>query len=103
MTDEQINITIHMRLGFTIVSDGITHCLTPCGPRTERDPEGCLLKKCPDYANSLDAMHEAEKSIKNTNKWRVYKEELDWMPIDTIHATAKQKAEAFLKLGNLKE
>jgi hypothetical protein len=97
MTDLEINIAIHKSRGFTIVSDGITHCLTPCGPKTEHDPEGYLLKECPDYVNSLDAMHEAEKIIKNTDKWRRYKEELNCMPIDTIHATARQRAEAFLK------
>ena len=46
-------------------------------------------------------MHEAEKVIKNTELWRQYKYELDLMPIDCIHATAAQRAEAFLRTLNL--
>ena len=54
------------------------------------------LVPLPDYANDLNAMHEVEKSIKDTDCWRLYKEELSLMPIDPIHATAAQRLDAFL-------
>lgn len=50
----------------------------------------------PNYLKDLNAMHEAEKTIKGTSSWRTYKYELSLMPIDEIHATAAQRAEAFL-------
>ena len=96
MNDEEINIEIAKHCGLTIVSDGITHNLTPCGPKTERDPEGCLLKECPDYVNSLDAMHEAEKVL-TTNQWNSYVIKFGCFLFDCCHATARQRAEAFLK------
>ena len=62
----------------------------------------------PDYLNSLDAMHEAEKML--TEKQRDgsdgYMEWLDWVVVrdgsrgrswHTAHATAAQRAEAFLR------
>ena len=58
---------------------------------------GYRIEDIPNYCTDLNAIHEAEKIIKNTDKWRGYKEELNCMPIDTIHATARQKAEAYLK------
>jgi hypothetical protein len=112
MTSEEINIAVHKSRGFTIVSDGITHCLTPCGPKTERDPEGYLLKECPDYANSLDAMHEVELSM-DTSSYRAFSNELYLIALRDnptpakrgwLSARARQRAEAYLKtLGKWKE
>ena len=60
----------------------------------------------PDYLNSLDAMHEAEKSIPDRNLYRkflfiVVLED----PLNTANepafSTATQRAEAFLKTLNL--
>lgn len=59
----------------------------------------------PDYLNDLNAMHEAEKQIASNDKmWAKYERELgcaiqvrysrDWRPM--WHATAAQRAEAFL-------
>ena len=107
MTSEEINIAIHKSRGFTIVSDGITHCLTPCGPKTERDPEGYLLKECPDYVNSLDAMREAEERLDDKQR-RDYAFRLLLVlchgsaidlseHFDLLHASARERAEAFLK------
>ena len=58
-------------------------------------------KPLPNFPQDLNAMHEAEKFIKNTDSWRQYKYELNLMLIDEIHATAEEKAEAFLKALNL--
>lgn len=112
MTNEQINIAIAKQLGLTIVSDGITHCLTPCGPKTEKNPEGCLLEECPNYCNNLNAMHKAEKLISEKGKesayWFFLRELLDFPDAESdwngfyffaaIHSTPLQKAEAFLKV-----
>ena len=62
----------------------------------------------PDYLNDLNAMHEAEKLLSNKEK-EVYAVALHdicgnvpfWFGI--AHATAAQKAEAFLKACNLWE
>jgi hypothetical protein len=68
----------------------------------------------PDYCNDLNAMHEAEKVL-NDEQWPEYREELrnvvlggirmvsQWCKAD-LHATARQRAEAFLKtLGKWEE
>ena len=104
MSDEQINIAIAKACGLTIVSDGIMHHLTPCGKKTEHDPEGCLLKECPDYCNDLNAMHEAEKVLTN-EQWVAYGKELSRLKVfPMVHATARQRVEAFLKtIGKWKE
>ena len=59
MTPEAQRIAIAKACGLTIVSDGITRHLTPCGKKTEREPEGCLLKECPDYLNDKHTIHAA--------------------------------------------
>jgi hypothetical protein len=82
--------------------------------RGKFDPEGVCLwyeaehhggeavwKRVPDYVNSLDAMHEAEKVIRTIKGVLIY----DYAArISKSHhydelltATARQKAEAFLK------
>jgi hypothetical protein len=61
----------------------------------------------PDYPNDLNAMHEAEKILTN-EQWSVYSPKL-WLithqPPATYecHATASQRAEAFLRTLNLWE
>jgi hypothetical protein len=55
----------------------------------------------PDYLNSLDAMHEAEKSFRDAPElWEIYFEHLKIIcddANDPITATATQRAEAFLR------
>jgi hypothetical protein len=58
-------------------------------------------KPVPDYLNSLDAMHEAEKVIQD---WWAYSDHLHEISYtqkphdqDLIHSTAAQRAEAFLR------
>lgn len=65
----------------------------------------------PDYCNDLNAMHEAEQALapKNWNRfsetwWNYYHHLLDGDVQKIIHATARQRAEAFLRtLGKWKE
>jgi hypothetical protein len=55
----------------------------------------------PDYPNDLNAMHEAEKVLGDCEiKWRQFQ---DWLYVvcephrHALHATAAQRAEAFLR------
>ena len=107
MKPEEQRIAIAKACGFTIESDGITHCLTPCDFSGNYNPEGKLLKKVPDYLNDLNAMHEAVISKLNGPAPD------GWMFIDNLRiaceipqsntcmalvcATAAQRAEAFLR------
>ena len=119
MNKEQQRIKIAEACGFTVVSDGITHCLTPCNFDGMYAPEGKLLKKTPDYLNDLNAMHEAEKVLTKEQLYN-YGNKLDritspktsmgmcyiespeaGMYPDLFCATAAQRAEAFLKTLNL--
>ena len=81
MTDEQINWAITEAIG--------------------ADPH---WKCANDYCTDLNAMHEAEKHIYNhNNMWSAYYYEISAGPF-SLHATARKKAEAFLKaLGKWKE
>jgi hypothetical protein len=58
----------------------------------------------PDYLNDLNAMHDAEKTLTNS-QWVEYGGQLrvlcDRAEIWSIHATASQRAEAFLKTLDL--
>ena len=65
------------------------------------------LRHIPNYLNDLNAMHEAEKVLTD-DQWPIYRDEIrlvvlgpirmvsDWCKSD-IHATASQRAEAFLR------
>ncbi len=106
MTNEQINIAIAKACGWTdtkIVNDG-----------------GKLMygqTEVPDYRNDLNAMHEAEKALDDDHLY-IYGNILDYItrkakiPMSYVHkpeagmypelfrATARQRAEAFLKTIN---
>ena len=62
-------------------------------------PDGREYCECPNYTGDLNAMHEAEKEIWiNKQQWDRYKAILQDMRCDdAIHATADQRAEAFLR------
>jgi hypothetical protein len=96
MNDEQINAAIHAALGNPI---GCPRC---------SDPE-CAYNSGINYCTDLNAMHEAEKTVFGSSNMLVdFMEHLcdatgavntsmvDAMVI-IIQATAKQRAEAFLK------
>lgn len=51
----------------------------------------------PDYCNNLNAMHEVEKML-NKKQWVAYGRELSRLNVfPMVHATAAQRAEAFLR------
>ncbi len=71
----------------------------------QRQGQWCI--ELPNYLNDLNAMHEAEKVL-TTPQWFDYLKELTaigcknksstgYQAIDPIHATAAQRAEAFLR------
>ena len=76
-----------------------------------RTSEGDInISPRPDYCNDLNAMHEAERVLTGTQK----EDFLEWLGIEwsynvlssweVAHATAAQRAEAFLKtIGKWKE
>jgi hypothetical protein len=101
MTDEQINAAIAKACGWTEFRDNVT-AKAP-GEQLNR------VFFIPDYCNNLNAMHEAEQHL-----WRKdwfmrydYVDELgklqnphNWQRMeasDMLDATARQRAEAFLK------
>lgn len=93
MTDEQINAAIAEACGWK-------------GNVLDRDMEGNLWPSYPPrYCTDLNAMHEAEKTHRASGDWHEYIQILDTLSeVDPIYATARQRAEAFLKtLGLWKE
>jgi hypothetical protein len=103
MTKEQINIAIAEECGWTGFNpDNIPDCLQ----YTARSPSG-KWGLIPDYLNDLNAMHEAVLSVLN-----VASSQLNWdycrilgevtgsgehVTTALVHATAAQRAEAFLR------
>jgi hypothetical protein len=55
----------------------------------------------PDYLNDLNAMHEAEKVLTKIEATTYACGKLRGGLFDAVHATASQRAEAFLKTLNL--
>ena len=101
MKPEEQRIAIAKACGFTIESDGITHCLTPCDFSGNYNPEAKLLKKVPDYLNDLNAMHEAEQSLDIVQQGQMVRHLSHLGTRWGLIATAAQRAEAFLKTLNL--
>jgi hypothetical protein len=107
MTNQEINKTIAEYCGWTECrltikgAGGGTRNETAYGKPPARKYEA----PCPDYTRDLNAMHEAEKVLER-KQWHVYADNIDEMhrKIELIHATARQRAEAFLRtLGKWKE
>jgi hypothetical protein len=99
MTNQQINAAIAEACGWR----EITNCT--CGGKKRGCPPGAhSFSHTPDYCNDLNAMHEAEKHIYNhNNMWSAYYYEISAGPF-SLHATARKKAEAFLRtLGKWEE
>ncbi len=104
MTTEEINIAIAEACGWTKIEDP-THYLWK---RANTEWRGGFeyATELPDYCNDLNAMYEAEKTL--IYKYREYEDRL-WFIVQrdgkelafTSHATAPQRAEAFLRTLNL--
>lgn len=106
MTDEQINRAIAEASGWTDIHDsGPWHNHKLWGYPPERPGQGGnAYKYMPDYCNDLNAMHEAEKRLDdNEDYYFALLCALGNWP-KAIQATARQRAEAFLRtLGKWEE
>jgi len=90
MTDDQINAAIAEACGWK----GCPECNDPI----------CEDNFIPNYCNDLNAMHQAEWSLTDDQLWRMAREiernDEQWY----FRATARQRAEAFLRtLGKWEE
>jgi hypothetical protein len=120
MTDRQINLAIAKACGWTDIRDsGVWHNFAPWGlPPQVKSPKetssDCISVPnfVPNYCNDLNAMHEAEKVLMLNDNWRMGEyearlfnsvEEMNNVNL-CFHATARQRAEAFLRtLGKWEE
>ena len=103
MNDEEINAAIAEACGWKLQGSpehqnttdgwqfGHTFAIKPSG-------EVVSHNSIPNYCGDLNAMHEVEKVLER-KQWHVYADNIDEMhrKIELIHATARQRAEAFLK------
>ena len=118
MTPEEQRIAIAESVGFKWVENQRVRSNSQNGawcstdgwhhPKTKKVSDA--IYDLPDYLNDLNAMHEVEKTL-NDEQWERYRAELyNLMPKSfalpdcersNIHATAAQRAEAYLKTLNL--
>ena len=107
MSDEQINHRIAELCGWTEIRNSVYRHHKPWGhPPLNRD----RIKLLPDYCTDLNEMHEAEMTLTKA-QWVDFVQHLthDWISLsdawkDVCHATARQRAEAFLRtLGEWEE
>jgi hypothetical protein len=102
MTDEQINKAIAKALGLKIEIERITRRGNPDQNRVQLwcliEPHG--WRRLPNYCNDLNAMHEAEKTLTDANMF-VMAHHIERLASahgqHYFHATARQRAEAFLR------
>ena len=106
---EQQRIAIAEACGWKLVMDN------PLYEPYWEDPKGNMIgvscgMRFPDYLNDLNAMHEAEQVLHGQlSLWWNYMDALEKASVEFnqlgcgshIHATAAQRAEAFLKTLNL--
>jgi len=105
MTDEQINGAIALIHGWDMDPEE-AHEWESRGSWV-KSPRGQMEGRAaiPKYCNDLNAMHEAEMTlpvaIYNGQQWDNSRLEFRWrlglICVQPIHATARQRAEAFLK------
>ena len=100
MTDEQINQRIAEACGWEDCNGYIGK------PPTKKMDQ--YNRSLPNYAGCLNAMHEAEKILMAYQQTATYSDKMikivGYGTFDSVHATARQKAEAFLKaLGKWEE
>jgi hypothetical protein len=94
MTDEQIDAAIAEACGWTEIGK----CENG-GFRLRGFPPNryeAHRKPIPNYCADLNAMHEAERVLRN-GEWDTYVDLLADTWIEVAHATARQRAEAFLR------
>ena len=99
MTDQQINQAIAEACGIVGRSGEIY-----------KTPDGWVVD-CPNYCTDLNAMHEAEKTLKSYEQIHIYVWNLNnrqnWdtdFKLMEVHISARDRAEAFLRtLGKWEE
>jgi hypothetical protein len=94
MTNEQINVAIAEACGWESV------CQHSKNPNVWAGKHWGLLQEVPDFCTDLNAMHEAEKVLDSDELFRGYYLALYDITQSTrwpINATARQRAEAFLR------
>lgn len=93
MTNEEINIAIAEATGWILTAMNWWF------------KDGEYFSLPPDYCTNLNAMHEAENALNDCEvKWGEFRHHLMHIIERTrheLHATARQRAEAFLKTLNL--
>jgi hypothetical protein len=97
MTDEQINAAIAEACGWTKIN--VEH-------RSGISPTNRLMMGAeffPKYTKDLNAMHEAEQTL-SPKEFVTYIEEVMELYYEPMRATARQRAEAFIRtLGKWEE
>jgi hypothetical protein len=102
MTDQQINVAIAEACGWTDVHFSLA--ATDEWPTERRvvgiPPKHCTHDVAPNYCNDLNAMHEAERTLTDANMF-VMAHHIERLVSahgqHYFHATARQRAEAFLR------
>ncbi len=102
MSNDEINAAIAKACGWTDVHLSVGAMY---GFPTERKiagipPNRFTHNECPNYCSDLNAMHEAEKVLTDDQREVFYPRNLGaWQsPFNVIYATARQRAEAFLRV-----
>lgn len=107
MTDQEINKAIAESIGWKLVhlqeQIELRGVLRGYPPNVEC--VGVNQEYVTDYCNDLNAMHEAEKTLNKYQQSVIYSDNLmkivGYHTFDSAHATAHQRAEAFLRTLNL--
>lgn len=108
MTDNEIRIAIAEKCGFKAIknrNNGFGEFLSGALITVAPNACGSQIKAVPDYPNDLNAVHEAEETIRgNPDLWVRWGNELFAVtkpngdnPFACYHATARQRAEAFCR------
>ena len=103
MTNEEIRIKVAEAMGWKpykpITHDGWPLLMTPPG---KPNREG-WLEPIPDYLNDLNACAEFEKTMTDQehNRYRAHIYGMTFNPRECFSATARQRAEAFIRTLNL--
>lgn len=101
MTDEQMRIAIAESVGYKELFMDNGKSMVPQRWESPYDEFCYVAERLPDYLNDLNAMHEAERMLP-VAQWDRYTQWLGELAKGTrrfvvCHATARQRAEAFLK------
>lgn len=92
MTNDQINRAIAEVCGWTEIG------ICDCGFKISGIPpyRSAHKKHIPDYCADLNEMHDAEKTLTD-DQWHDYVENVGGFCQQVMYATARQRAEAFLR------